>query len=246
MAFPGGIPKGRALGTGCRPPPRDLAKSRGLLDLVIGQPWETSHGWAAGGKVKFKFSLPLSANVTGKLPETLATIRVQGMAFPGGIPKGGALWSAIPWRESRGRSPWDKSFFSLHLKKENNSGKFSNFSLKESRIMDRFERMFELQEQLNARVGVHVRDLSDEEKIEWILKYSRAIQQELAELVDSVPWKWWKKQQHFDEENAKVEVIDLMHFVISAGQVLGLSSDDFYNAYLKKNEINHRRQDAGY
>jgi dimeric dUTPase (all-alpha-NTP-PPase superfamily) len=112
--------------------------------------------------------------------------------------------------------------------------------------MDKLEKMFELQEQLNARIGVHLRDLSDEEKIEWILKYSRAIQQELAELVDSVPWKWWKKQQHFDEENAKVEVIDLMHFIISAGQVLGLTADDFYNAYLEKNEINHRRQDSGY
>ncbi|MDR0740680.1 MAG: dUTPase [Puniceicoccales bacterium] len=112
--------------------------------------------------------------------------------------------------------------------------------------MDKLEKMFELQEQLNARIGVHLRDLSEEEKIEWILKYSRAIQQELAELVDSVPWKWWKKQQHFDEENAKVEVIDLMHFIISAGQVLGLTADDFYNAYLEKNVINHRRQDSGY
>jgi dimeric dUTPase (all-alpha-NTP-PPase superfamily) len=112
--------------------------------------------------------------------------------------------------------------------------------------MDRLEKMFELQEQLNARIGVRLRDLSEEKKIEWILKYSRAIQQELAELVDSVPWKWWKKQQHFDEENAKIEVIDLMHFVISAGQVLGLTADDFYDTYLKKNEINHHRQDSGY
>jgi dimeric dUTPase (all-alpha-NTP-PPase superfamily) len=112
--------------------------------------------------------------------------------------------------------------------------------------MDKFEKMFELQEQLNARIGVNTHDLSDEEKIEWVLRYARALQQELAELVDSVPWKWWKKQQHFDEENARVEVIDLMHFVISAGLVLGLTADDFYNAYLKKNAINHQRQDSGY
>ncbi|MDR1906932.1 MAG: dUTPase [Puniceicoccales bacterium] len=112
--------------------------------------------------------------------------------------------------------------------------------------MDKLEKIFELQEQLNARIGVRTRDLSDEEKIEWILKYSRALQQELAELVDSVPWKWWKKQQQFDEKNAKVEVIDLMHFIISAGQVLGLTADDFYNAYLEKNKINHQRQNVGY
>jgi dimeric dUTPase (all-alpha-NTP-PPase superfamily) len=112
--------------------------------------------------------------------------------------------------------------------------------------MDKLEKMFELQEQLNERIGVRTRDLSGEEKMEWILKYSRAIQQELAELVDSVPWKWWKKQQHFDEENAKMEVIDLMHFIISTGQVLGLTAEDFYNAYLEKNKINHHRQETNY
>ncbi|MDR1435394.1 MAG: dUTPase [Puniceicoccales bacterium] len=112
--------------------------------------------------------------------------------------------------------------------------------------VEKLEKMFELQTQLNARVGVDTKNLSDEEKIEWILRISRAIQQEVSELIDSVPWKWWKKQQQFDEENAKVEVIDLMHFIISAGQVLGLTANDFYNAYLEKNKINHQRQDRGY
>ncbi|MDR2806864.1 MAG: dUTPase [Puniceicoccales bacterium] len=112
--------------------------------------------------------------------------------------------------------------------------------------MDKLEEMFELQMQLNARLHLDTHNLSREEKIEWILKYARAMQQELAELVDAVPWKWWKKQQHFDEENAKVEVIDLMHFIISLGQVLGLTADDFYNIYLEKNKINHHRQDTNY
>jgi dimeric dUTPase (all-alpha-NTP-PPase superfamily) len=112
--------------------------------------------------------------------------------------------------------------------------------------MDRLEKMFELQEQLNERCGVSVHDLPEAEKIEWLLKYARALQQEVAELVDSVPWKWWKKQQHFDEKNAKMEVIDLMHFTISAAQVLGLTADDFYDAYLEKNKINHLRQETNY
>jgi dimeric dUTPase (all-alpha-NTP-PPase superfamily) len=112
--------------------------------------------------------------------------------------------------------------------------------------MDRLEKMFALQEQLNERCGVSVRGLSEAEKIEWLLKYARALQQEVAELVDSVPWKWWKKQQQFDEKNAKMEIIDSMHFIISAGQVLGLTADDFYDAYLEKNKINHHRQDTNY
>jgi dimeric dUTPase (all-alpha-NTP-PPase superfamily) len=112
--------------------------------------------------------------------------------------------------------------------------------------MDKLEKIFELQMELNRRIGVDSQNLSNEKKIEWILNLSRALQQELAELVDSVPWKWWKKHQQFDEENAKVEVIDLMHFVISLGLVLGLTADDFYNAYEAKNKINHHRQDSGY
>jgi dimeric dUTPase (all-alpha-NTP-PPase superfamily) len=37
-----------------------------------------------------------------------------------------------------------------------------------------------------------------------------------------------------------------MHFIISASLVLGLTADDFYNAYLEKNKINHNRQDSNY
>ena len=76
--------------------------------------------------------------------------------------------------------------------------------------------------------------------------YSRALQQETAELVDSVPWKWWAKYQKFDEQNARVEVIDLFHFLVSIAQVLGMSADDIYDIYCKKNLINHKRQESGY
>ena len=88
--------------------------------------------------------------------------------------------------------------------------------------------------------------MDDEEKAKWILNYVRATQQELAELTDSMPWKWWAKYQKFDEQNARVEVVDLFHFLISMAQVLGMSADDVFNAYLKKNEVNFKRQDSGY
>jgi dimeric dUTPase (all-alpha-NTP-PPase superfamily) len=70
--------------------------------------------------------------------------------------------------------------------------------------------------------------------------------QEIAELTDSVPWKWWAKYQKFDEQNARVEVVDLFHFLISLAQVLGMSADDVFNAYVKKNEVNFKRQETGY
>ena len=42
------------------------------------------------------------------------------------------------------------------------------------------------------------------------------------------------------------EVVDLFHFLISMAQVLGMSADDVFNAYVKKNEVNFKRQDTGY
>ena len=87
---------------------------------------------------------------------------------------------------------------------------------------------------------------TEEEKTKWILNYTRALQQETAELIDSVPWKWWAKYQKFDEQNAKVEVVDLFHFLISLAQTLGMTADDVYQAYLKKNAVNHARQESGY
>ena len=112
--------------------------------------------------------------------------------------------------------------------------------------MDKLENIFELQEVLNRRIGVNMDELNDEDRTKWILNYTRAMQQEIAELTDSVPWKWWAKYQKFDEQNARVEVIDLFHFLISIAQVLGMSADDVYQAYLKKNAVNHQRQDSGY
>lgn len=127
---------------------------------------------------------------------------------------------------------------SLHLPNSANSRNQSS--------MDKLDKLFDLQESLNQRIGVSVGEMSNEEKTQWILNYTRAMQQELSELVDSVPWKWWAKYQEFDEQNAKVEVIDLFHFLISLAQVLGMTAEDVYEIYAKKNKVNHTRQDSGY
>ncbi|MBK1876724.1 dUTPase [Pelagicoccus mobilis] len=112
--------------------------------------------------------------------------------------------------------------------------------------MDKLQRIFEMQEELNARIGVNLKDIDEEEQAKWVLNYSRAMQQEMAELIDSVPWKWWAKYQDFDKQNARVEVIDLFHFLISLAQTLGMSADDVYDAYVAKNKVNHQRQESGY
>ena len=111
---------------------------------------------------------------------------------------------------------------------------------------DQFHELFRMQKALNERIGVQMEGMSVEDKTKWLLNYCRAMSQEIAELTDSVPWKWWAKYQKFDEQNAKVEVVDLFHFLVSLAQTLGMSADDVYQAYLKKNAVNHQRQDSGY
>lgn len=111
---------------------------------------------------------------------------------------------------------------------------------------DHLEVLFDMQEALNRRIGVDTREMTDEERVHWVLNYCRAMSQELAELTDSVPWKWWAKYQTFDVQNCRVEVVDMLHFLISLAQVLGMSAEDVFQAYVKKNEVNFQRQDTGY
>ena len=111
---------------------------------------------------------------------------------------------------------------------------------------DQLRELFRMQKALNERIGVSTNEFNDEQKTEWVLNYCRAMSQELAELTDSVPWKWWAKYQKLDEQNARVEVVDLFHFLISLAQTLGMSADDVFKAYVKKNEVNFKRQESGY
>jgi len=111
---------------------------------------------------------------------------------------------------------------------------------------DKLHQLFELQRTFNARIGVKPEEMSSEEKQRWLLQCSRAIVQETAELTDCVPWKWWKKSMVFEKEHAQEEAIDLLHFLLSAFMFLDMDADAVFEAYCKKNNINHVRQDTGY
>src|SRR5580704_7772134 len=111
---------------------------------------------------------------------------------------------------------------------------------------DQLRELFRMQHALNERIGVKTEGMNQEDRTKWILNYCRAMSQEIAELTDSVPWKWWAQYQKFDEQNARVEVVDLFHFLISLAQVLGMSADDVFAVYCKKNEVNFKRQESGY
>lgn len=69
-----------------------------------------------------------------------------------------------------------------------------------------FETMVKLQHKFNEQ--------TIENYLEKDLNWNNAIIAESGELLDSLGYKWWKKQTP-DMDNVKVEAIDLLHFVIS-------------------------------
>lgn len=113
--------------------------------------------------------------------------------------------------------------------------------------MDRLEELFKKQQQLNTRIlGENALPLLQANPTEWLLKLSRALQQEVAELIDCVPWKWWAHYQKLDLEHAKVELIDILHFVICIAQTLGMDAEELFRTYMQKNAVNVQRQNEGY
>jgi len=113
-------------------------------------------------------------------------------------------------------------------------------------LADMFDLQAELNEHLDASM-IAVAEKGDERDIaKWTQNLATAMQQELAELVDCVPWKWWANYQKYDRQNARVEIVDLFHFLISMAQLHGMTAQDVFEAYKAKCEINHKRHESGY
>ena len=79
----------------------------------------------------------------------------------------------------------------------------------------------------------------------WLLKFNRAQMHESMEFEDSLPWKWWKKGE-INEQNAKVEIVDEFHFLVSKCLILGMTPEELFDIYQQKLELNYKRQEEGY
>jgi len=91
------------------------------------------------------------------------------------------------------------------------------------------------------REEIMVNDLPNE----WLVNYSKAIKEELLELDDELLWKWWSKDK-IDIQNIRVELIDILHFLVSAMMCAGLSAEKVFDIYRQKHAVNIKRQDTEY
>ena len=92
---------------------------------------------------------------------------------------------------------------------------------------------------LEGRLGVN------ELPNQWLQRYAEAMHSELKELQTDLLWKWWSKDK-IDMQNVRVELIDILHFLISAMISAGLSPERVFEIYQQKHSVNVARQNSGY
>jgi NTP pyrophosphatase (non-canonical NTP hydrolase) len=106
--------------------------------------------------------------------------------------------------------------------------------------MDKLDRIFEMQRTLDEFIA-ESRGLEFEPEI-WIQKQVLAMIAELGELLDEVNYKWWKNAKGLDRQAIVEELVDVFHFFIGACIRAGLSPDEFFQSYCRKNQENWNRQ----
>ena len=111
-------------------------------------------------------------------------------------------------------------------------------------LADIFEKQIELNKKINPDLYKDIQN-DPELKKRWFLNFELALKQESAEAIDSLNWKWWKKDGD-DWDNIKIELVDMLHFWVSMCTIAGLSAEEVVDLYFKKNKLNHDRQDGGY
>lgn len=106
------------------------------------------------------------------------------------------------------------------------------------------------------------------ERVEWLMKNKHAFDDEFSEMMDAVggikdgvgsaAWKWWKFQNKAisiskltslsknDLIELKMEYVDMLHFFVNFGILLGITGSEVMNMYLAKNAENIERQKTGY
>ncbi len=80
---------------------------------------------------------------------------------------------------------------------------------------------------------------------QWLVRYAKAMDEELLELKEDLLWKWWSKDS-IDVQNIRVELVDILHFLVSAMIASGLTADKVLDLYQQKHAVNKARQKTGY
>lgn len=90
-----------------------------------------------------------------------------------------------------------------------------------------FECIFKMQRELNIKIGRDTVD--DPNKKDWLFQYAFATGTELHELIN-----------HTSPENAIVELIDMLHFIVSMCQIMDITSVNLLNHFFVPSESQYK------
>lgn len=113
--------------------------------------------------------------------------------------------------------------------------------------------MFEMQRKLQERLKILERIKDKSMLQQYINQNLLAIHEEAVEIMRETAYKnpdyvpfGWKKDQQFNIEKYKDEIVDIIHFIMNLCIAVDMSADEFFQRYLNKNKENFVRQDENY
>ena len=105
-----------------------------------------------------------------------------------------------------------------------------------------FNEMFQQIEEYHKKLG------HNDKSMQSMRNNALALMMELAELVDSTPWKPWKsiKDQTFDKDNAVREVVDIIFFLVGICENLEITPFEIEDKFKHILQHNYERLESGY
>lgn len=91
-------------------------------------------------------------------------------------------------------------------------------------------------------------NISDNDKVRLTKEITISIISEISELINELPWKYWKNNKDFkiDYEKVKFELVDLQHFLNNLYFIWQMNFDEVMSYFKEKLKTNISRQENGY
>lgn len=104
-------------------------------------------------------------------------------------------------------------------------------------MLKKIEHMMQLQDEMNTVVHPDWKNQS--------FAWNRAAWIECAELMEHIGWKWWKKQEP-NTEQAKLELVDIWHFILSKCISINFKTPDVVSGLFAFNPDKYYPVDLNY
>jgi dimeric dUTPase (all-alpha-NTP-PPase superfamily) len=113
-------------------------------------------------------------------------------------------------------------------------------------LEDKLDTLFSIQEKLQELYGYKFPFKDEKKRQEYISDNALNLYVEIGESIKNTKYKKWKKNQEFNEEEFKKELVDCWHFLINLTLASGMDSEDLLKRYIEKNNENKQRINEGY